>query len=453
MIEARNLRNMTISSTPLMGQENTPLHTIDGVGTGFEGAKPRHQVAFTPNPLATPLRNESDAISTPHAQLLHTPLRTPLRDNLAINVGEKDGTDLARIAAQRTLKVNFRNLPKPENNFELIVPENDIEPEGTDGSNIREEDATERDARLEQLKQKEEQRILARRSLVVQRDLPRPAIVDMVTLLQRLNINDGRHDIIDDHAWHLIRTEMAQILHHDSIAHPLPGTNKPGAEQSTYDFPSDRDIGKAKDTIHAELASTVGFPNTEPDQLRHGLYSLSESEALDESTSWAALRRQLLYSATARTWVTPETIPPQERATGYDYLLMDERELMVKDASKAAKAEKKLDVTLGGYQTRSQSLYKRIAHAFEEYHALKVNHDSFSRLRHQEDISGPRRVASLKEEVERLENRERLLQARYSELEVDKNDVEARIASLEEKLMAQAEVLNQSHLAELDGNL
>lgn len=450
MMEARNLRNMTILSTPLMGQENTPLHTVNGIGTGFESATPRHQVSFTPNPLATPLRSEVDALSAPQA-LSHTPLRTPLRDNLAINVGGQDDTNAARITAQRTLKASFRNLPKPENNFELIVPENDIELEGAEGSNIREEDATERDARLEQLKQQEEQRLLARRSLVVQRDLPRPAIVDTVTLLQRLDINDGRHNAIDDHAWHLICTEMAHIVHHDSIAHPLPGTDKPGAVPSTYEFPSDYEVGKAKDAIHAELASMVGFPATAPDQLRHGLYSLIKSEALDESISWATLRRQLLYSVAAQTWVIPGTLSPQQRATDYDYLLRDKRESMVKDASKAAKAEKKLDVMLGGYQARSQSLYKRIADAFDEHHDLKVNHESFSRLRHQEDISGPRRVASLKEEVGLLESRERLLQARYAELEVDRNDVEARIASLEEKLMAQAEALNQAHLAELDG--
>ena len=450
MMEARNLRNMTILSTPLMGQENTPLHTVNGVGTGFESATPRHQVSFTPNPLATPLRNEADALSTPQA-LSHTPLRTPLRDNLAINVGGQDDTSAARVTAQRTLKASFRNLPKPENNFELIVPENDMELEGAEGSNIREEDATERDARLEQLKQQEEQRLLARRSLVVQRGLPRPAIVDTVALLQRLDINDGRHNAIDDHAWHLICTEMAYIVHHDSIAHPLPGTDKPGAVPSTYEFPSDYDVGKAKDAIHAELASMVGFPATAPDQLRHGLYSLIKSEALDESISWATLRRQLLYSVAAQAWVIPESLSPQQRATDYDYLLRDKRESMVKDASKAAKAEKKLDVMLGGYQARSQSLYKRITDAFDEHRDLKVNHESFSRLRHQEDISGPRRVASLKEEVDLLESRERLLQARYAELEVDRNDVEARITSLEEKLMAQAEALNQAHLAELDG--
>ena len=78
MAEARNLRNMTIAQTPLMGNENTPLHPADG-GTGFEGATPRHQVAFTPNPLAMPLH--SGAVDGKLA-VGAMPLRTPIRDNL-----------------------------------------------------------------------------------------------------------------------------------------------------------------------------------------------------------------------------------------------------------------------------------------------------------------------------------------------------------------------------------
>ena len=36
--EARNLRNMTMAQTPLLGEENTPVHTDSQGGTGFEEA-------------------------------------------------------------------------------------------------------------------------------------------------------------------------------------------------------------------------------------------------------------------------------------------------------------------------------------------------------------------------------------------------------------------------------
>ena len=78
MAEARNLRNMVTAQTPLLGDENTPLHQTGVSGTGFESATPRHQVSFTPNPLATPYwaTNPSNVRATPQesSQLGITPL-------------------------------------------------------------------------------------------------------------------------------------------------------------------------------------------------------------------------------------------------------------------------------------------------------------------------------------------------------------------------------------------
>ena len=129
MSEARNLRNMTIAQTPLLGEENTPLHADPTGGTGFEGATPRHQVAFTPNPLATPLRAGGlDVPATPRdgqSVIGGTPLRTPMRDDLDINpedgfsmVGDTPLEQRMRLSsAKNSLRAGFSSLPKPENNF------------------------------------------------------------------------------------------------------------------------------------------------------------------------------------------------------------------------------------------------------------------------------------------------------------------------------------------------
>ena len=159
MAEARNLRNMTMAQTPLLGDENTPLHTGPAGGTGFEGATPRHQVAFTPNPLATPRPEGVDVSATPRVS--GTPLRTPIRDNLSINpedsysiTGDTPREQRIRMSsAKRTLQAGFASLPKPENNFELLVPED--EEEGQSGDIVKEEDAAERDARLKRMREEE----------------------------------------------------------------------------------------------------------------------------------------------------------------------------------------------------------------------------------------------------------------------------------------------------------
>jgi pre-mRNA-splicing factor CDC5/CEF1 len=95
--------------------------TVPHTGMGFEGTTPTPHVVFTPNPLTT-----------------------PRRDNLAINP-----ECLHVSASKRALQAGFMNLPKPENNFELVVPD---EEEGMDGDDaeggMSVEDAAQRDARI-----------------------------------------------------------------------------------------------------------------------------------------------------------------------------------------------------------------------------------------------------------------------------------------------------------------
>ncbi|KAF9463250.1 pre-mRNA splicing factor component-domain-containing protein [Collybia nuda] len=454
LMEARNLRNMSMAQTPLLGDENTPLHVGPAGGTGFESATPQHHVAFTPNPLATPLHGNSSDLSTPRS-VSATPLRTPMRDNLSINpegfsaVGSTPRDQHLRLSsAKRALKAGFMSLPKPENNFELLVPEDEDDENQNTGTPLSTEDAAERDAKLQRAREAAEIAALARRSQVVQLGLPRPPNIDMEALLRRLSMDEPESDL--QAAQQLIDLELAQLLQHDSIAHPIPGTSRPGATVSHYDIPDDDDVAAAKSAIHLELASTVGFPNANPEQVREGLLALSKAETVDETASWATVRQQLVYDVSSKTWVDPTSLSLPQRIEGYSAVLEDSRDLMTKDASKAMKAEKKLGVTLGGYQARSDALSKRIADAFMELQKTKVEYDSFSRLRMNESATGPRRVSALKEEVEQLELREKSLQSRYAELEQERRESESRVAILEEKIMADAEALNEAHLAEMD---
>jgi pre-mRNA-splicing factor CDC5/CEF1 len=457
MTEARNLRNMTIAQTPLLGDENTPLHTGPGGGTGYEGATPRHQVAFTPNPLATPLHGGATDVSetsrTNSGGINATPFRTPMRDDLSINAGDGfrsiGDTPRERRAMGGALQASFKSLPKPENNFELLVPE-DEEEELVNGHTLSVEDAAERDARLKKLQEEEERKALARRSQVVRLDLPRPANVDMDRLLRELE--DGGEGASEDaEVRKLVHSELVQILHHDSITHPIPGTSRPGVTRSHYKMPADEDVATANLEIHRELATSLGFPNANEEQVREGLVALAKLEDADDSLSWANVRQQLAFDG-SQTWEEPSKLSFEQRIAGYKARLDDSRESMSKDANKASKMEKKLGVTLGGYQARSKALAKRITDAFEELQKAKVDYDSFSRLRINESAAGPRRVMALKEEVERLERREKMLQDRYAELDGERRESESRVASLEEKVMVEAEALNEAALLEMENS-
>jgi pre-mRNA-splicing factor CDC5/CEF1 len=80
----------------------------------------------------------------------------------------------------RAPKAGFKSLPEPENNFEIIVPE-DEEDGSIDGVGPTIEDAAERDERLRRQKEKAEREALARRSQAVKLNLPRPPNVDMTS--------------------------------------------------------------------------------------------------------------------------------------------------------------------------------------------------------------------------------------------------------------------------------
>lgn len=460
MSEARNLRNMTMTQTPLLGDENTPLHVGPQGGTGFEGATPRHQVAFTPNPLATPVHAGGlGPGDTPRTDVGATPgasLRTPMRDGLRINAEDGFSTTgdtpreqrLRTSSTKRALQAGFMNLPKPENNFELLVPE-DEEDDIVAGGRVAEEDAAERDARLRRQREEEERKTLARRSQVVQRGLPRPPNVDVAQLMANLTVDDEATSDLGAAA-RLVHAEIADLLHHDSIAYPIPGTIHPGGTRSAYQIPPDDALATAKSLIHEELAASVGYPGAGEDVLKRGVVALSDLDEVDESLSWVHMRNKLVYDVASNSWVEPSSISHEARVAGYKAHLEAYREAMSKDASKASKAEKKLNVLLGGYQARSGALAKRITDAFSEMQKVKLEYESFSKLRTNETAMGPIRLAGLKEEVEKLEQRERRLQERYGELDAERRDAVSRVGVLEERVMAEAEALNEEALAAME---
>ena len=67
-----------------------------------------------------------------------------------------------------------------------------------------------------------------------------------------------------------------------------------------------------------------------------------------------------------------------------------------------------------------------------------------------ETVLGPRRVASLHQEVESLERQENLLQMRYAELQSEKKESEMRVSIWEEEVMEDAEAYNELQLAAME---
>ena len=419
LAEARNLRNMSAAQTPLLGQENTPLHGQDD-GTGFEGATPRHEVAATPNPLATPGRGP---LTTLRSVIGATPARTPFRDNLSINdegYGETPQDEKRRLnAARRALTSGFKNLPEPENNFELA--EDEEEQEEDEAAIMTEEDAAERDARLKAARELEERLELERRSSVVKQGLPRPANVDPRAIFDSLN--DSSDNLTSE--LRLINFEVANLMRHDSLAHPIPGTSVPGISVSEYDMPEDEYVASAKSLIHDELASALGLPGANDEQLKLAIGSSLDDTAFSED--WASQRAGLVWSPKSRSWVDSSSLSPADLTAAYTSMIGSSRERMVAEATKASKIEKRLGKQLGGYQAINAKTRKGILDTMEEIQATKRELETFLMLRGMEEAAVPSRLEKKREEVGKLERRERDLQSSYADLNDERRALQEKI--------------------------
>ncbi len=439
MAEARNLRNMTAQQTPLLGDENTPMHGATGSGTGFEGATPRHQALATPNPLATPFRTGGrDVTETPRSEAgsmapSATPMRTPMRDNLSINEAGASYGDTPRdqrmreAAAKRALRQGFASLPAPENNFEF--DEEVLEEEDEPVLELSEEDAAERDAREAARLAEEAHKALERRSMVVKLDLPRPVRVNLQRLVDELaaasaNTHPDMQDV--DQA---IDYELAQLMLHDAIAHPLPGSNVPGGTLSQYEQPDDEYVEAAREEIRRELGATLELPGASADQLKHVISSWA-SEAEGSSSSWAKDVDSLMFSAKQNQWVDVADMSEDDRVHSMAAKVDRLRQRMISEAATAGKAEKRLAKQLGGYQMVNAKIKARITWAMETLAAQKSELDTFNMLRIIEEAAGPKRLEDKREEVARLEKREAQLQARHADMLDERKALEKEIAQV-----------------------
>ncbi|SPO29686.1 related to CEF1 - required during G2/M transition [Ustilago trichophora] len=443
MREARNLRLMSSAQTPLLGDANADLRSSHS--TSVEPTSGSF-VPQTPNPLLTPsLRNGQAADSKEGESRSYlgasTPQRTPLRDNLGLNVEERSQAgyetprDLkrARNLAQSHLRQGLSSLPAPKNDFDIVVDEEEPEAEVStsrldDGAGaLTEEDAAERDARTARQAAEEEAKAEARRSQVVRRNLPRPAEVDLTRLSEQV---DARYR---DRVEMLVAHETAKLLHHDANMHPIPGGKHPEPESVQLDTLSDASLAAARELMRAELADQLGFPGANEEALRRLVGALLDDDQEATETLEAALKQRWLDGRNDKSKLVEELEAARAKMAGA--------------ASQASKGEKTLMKVLGGYKTRSEALSASAKQQFKALEEAEISRETFERLRREEGGGKEERLDSLRREVERLASREGLAQTEYKALEDERNTLQEECETLEMEInMRHAEALNEAAL-------
>ncbi|KAG5220741.1 MYB transcription factor [Salix suchowensis] len=150
LTEYEGLENARMARTPRTARSVNPSARRGEYSSAYRSWRwhrirkryPPSSSCIHPEPSSYPRDTEQsgDVAATPRtvrAGISTTPLRTPMRDNLSINPADQTSfvgdtpreQKLRESSAKRALKAGFLNLPKPENNFELLVPDD----EGGDG--------------------------------------------------------------------------------------------------------------------------------------------------------------------------------------------------------------------------------------------------------------------------------------------------------------------------------
>lgn len=368
-LEARNLRALSSVQSSLLGGQNTPLHGGQH-RAGDGGMTPKIGTAVTPSPLA------AAAI----------PLRTPRRDNLSLNAtteSEVDSSQLVvhdelRLAKQRAaqLRSQFASLPAPKNDFELQLLEE--AEELTIRTNETDEDAAQRDSRLQLQRQVAAEMAAKKRSSVIQKGLPRPKDLHKLRTVPKQTETPET----------LISEELTRLIASDNARYPIDGSRSDKSAAAVVD---DLDLDKVTEIralIAEEAKKTAGGGDADTTNFEDGASTADHHVNTDITRLLPALNARL-------------------------------RE----DAHKSAKFEKKMSLVLGGYANRSKMLTAKFNEATAALQKAYIDRDTFEFLQTNEDAAMVARVDILKEEVNVLERHRGTGQLRYSALTARKDEL------------------------------
>nr|XP_018905545.1 PREDICTED: cell division cycle 5-like protein [Bemisia tabaci] len=341
---------------------------------------------------------------------------TPVRDKLNINPEETFETQV-----KEQLKASLSTLPAPLNDYEIVVPEDEESGETPAENEENVEDQADIDAKALATMQLQRELELKSRSQVIQRSLPRPPDVNIV--LRPQNVEPPLTDL--QKAEELIKREMITMLHYDALQNPVPSEKKQSnvvsqaqhlayLEQHPYQPVPLEDIEEAKKLLTEEM-------NVVKQGMGHGDLSIDAF-----SQVWEECLSQVLYLPNQGRYTRANLASKKDRLESLEKRLEQNRNHMTKEARRASKMEKKLKILLGGYQTRASALMKQIHDLNEEAERARIELSTFKFLLKQEAAAIPRRLESLTEDVNRQQQREKSLQAKYGELQAIIEDIKQK---------------------------
>lgn len=428
MQEAQNILNLQQVDTPLKGGLNTPMHE-----SSFDGATPKHQVIKTPNMMiTTPFRTPAagDVSNTPRGMTpqvggIQSTTGSSVRDNLNINREEafldnQHSEKLKELDIKNQLVAGLQSLPKPSNDFEIVVPDKpDVNvDESTDEKFV--EDAADIDACAAEEQKRRAEIEFCKQSQSVQRSMPRPSNANVTVLRPAEMIQDLN---MYQEAEELIKREMIKMVRNDVVYHPtehqLFALNGKKTRANTQLVIDDNrkilDDDDLDDVTLDEMESAKELLKNEMEIVKKAM-AHGDLQLEVYTKVWEECYGQLLFLPNQQRYTRSALASKKDRVESVEKQLETNRTHMMEDAKKAARLEKRLKVLLGGYQSRAIALSKQIQDLHDQLIQCHIECDTFDMLQTQETQAIPRRLQALEEDVSRQTDREKSLQHFYSDL-------------------------------------
>lgn len=341
-----------------------------GIAAALPGATPLRALAatgMTPRSSsigATPMSVARGAVGL-------TPGSTPIRDEFGINALEQAAVERGRQNAIRSqLRAGLSALPKPSGEYAVVLGDAGEEEDEEVVAETMEADQLDLDRAQESLRSAK----LLLRSRAVQRDLPRPARVP-----SSLVAVEVPHTLTA--AAQLIDQEMLSLMKHDLLAYPLDGSAASQSKPPAYieDYSAD-ELAHARFLLEEEadaVRSDRGLDQTTPEEI------VAAIARMQAASVWVPE----LGSVVRREHATAEQL-----LSAHKYQLAALKEAIGREVKKAAKAETKAQVLLGGYIVRNGALDTKIADLMKELQRRRHELLPLQKLRAQELVAAPERL-------------------------------------------------------------
>lgn len=412
--ETQNIIALHTQQTPLLGEENAQviqsdfrkLHREQTPGRmatpGPNGQLVVRTPGMTPGPGSTPSRGGS-SVRGP------TPGMTPVRDELqinqlsvgmsaeqAINANTMRTQKRARSNHAAKLRSRFANLPEPQMEYSLVLPEL---PKDSDISKEVDmiEDAEDTLKRKSAEHLAEKQAKFLRRSQVFQRGLPRPIALN--------NVMDSSSDLERD-----VNKEILNLLYYDEATNPVvENKNKKRKVVKLYEY-SDDELAYARSLVQEQVNSGPQFTGQE-----------LVSAVFGDSPS---METNLVFVPSSKKYQLRSKCSDDQKLEAYKEEFKLLRQRLTEEANAARKLEKKVSILLGGYGNRANKLRNSLISVGSAIAEADTNLLCFEFLQAREEKALPTRLQYSKQVVEELKDIERELQAEYGALSAEIRDLE-----------------------------